>query len=487
MPQRASLALALAVNLIHAPLAKAYSTDELKQDKLAQLPGFVDGVAATEIAAHGVAGAAVTVTYKGEVILDRGYGYADIDRHIPVDPQKTLFRIGSITKLLTWTAVMQQVELGRIDLNVDISKYLDFDIPRTSLKPITMLNLMAHSAGFNEQYNIHAEDVAHFVPYAKWIKENIPAQIREPGIEVQYSNYGAALAGYIVQRVSGEPYERYVENHIFHPLGMTDATLQQPLTGPRVASGYRVVSGHLVAKPFEMDEVVPAGAASATAADMMRFAEAILNDGRLGPSRILKSDSVRVLESDLLANAPDLPGLAHGFFVEREAGPRMVKHGGDTMDQHSELILAPEADFGVFVAVTGGADAPTARSEIMGAIIGRLFPETPAKRWTGTETPAPTGIYRSDRRDYTKPPNSESDFTIVASGPHAITLTQGGKTTYWEQIKPHIYELVTGARDGGPYDQLEFSGPLGDERMSIASRPAAMFRHIKSPPAGDSK
>lgn len=449
---------------------------------LAELPAFIDGVMAQQIATREVAGAVVTVVSGGEVIFTRGYGHADVDRQIPVDGEKTLFRPGSVSKLFTWTALMQQVEKGRVKLGDDVNKYLDFKIPNTQSKPILVRDLLTHAPGLEDRSGITVDRPAGFVPLGTFLKDNIPTRVRESGVESSYSNYGSAIAGYIVQRVSGEAFPDYVDRHIFGPLGMASATFREPLTGARaenMALGYDFKDGRFVAKPFELySNVMPAGSASATAPDMARFMLAHLGDGALGEARILKPETMRLMRETLHKNAPSLPGMAYGYMVIRESGPRLVGHGGNTADFHSFMILAPEADFGFFVSTTGGQGSYGARTELQNAIIGRVFPEAPVPRWTGTSTP-PVGAYRTNRRTYSEPPQPEFDIKVSASGPHGLVVETRGNKTYWEQIGPQLYEQVTAARVGGPFEKLEFYGPENDRKMSLSSQPHVLYRLVQ--------
>lgn len=451
--------------------------------RLAGIGDFIDGVMAEQIATREVAGAVITIVHKGRVVLTRGYGFADVDKRVPVDAQATLFRPGSVSKMFTWTALMQQVELGKVDLDADVNTYLDYKIPATRTKPIRVRDLLSHTPGMSDVSNITAADMTKLVDYKAWMKANIATREWEPGTEISYSNYGAALAGYIVERVSGEAFPAYVERHIFQPLGMMASTFREPLTGSNaahMATGYTVADGRLTAKPFEYYSIImPAGSASATAPDMARFIQALLRGGELDGKRILKPESVRLMETNSIANAPHLPGMAHGFMVAREAGPRIVGHGGNTTDFHSYLAIAPEADFGFYVSVTGGPASTLARTELSDALIGRLFPQTPAPRFTGTAAAPPTGSYRTNRRDYAKPANPAYDLTLSTSGDHAVVVESAGRKTYWEQIGPNLYEQVTGARTGGPYDRLEFYGTPDAPRLSFATQPHVLYRLVK--------
>ncbi len=190
---------------------------------------WMDGLMPTALDTAQVPGAVVVVVKDGQVLFEKGYGYADYARQVPVDPRKTLFRPGSVSKLFTWTAVMQLVEQGRIDLDADVNRYLDFSIPRYHGAPVTMRDLMTHRAGFSET----ARDLLTYgkapPPLDVVLKRYVPPRIFAPAGGPGYSNYGASLAGYIVQRVSGQPFDDYVDQHIFAPLGMTRSTFAQPL------------------------------------------------------------------------------------------------------------------------------------------------------------------------------------------------------------------------------------------------------------------
>jgi CubicO group peptidase (beta-lactamase class C family) len=450
---------------------------------VAGLEDFVDGVMAQQLATREVAGAVVTVVYRGNILFSRGYGFADVDKGVAVDGQRTLFRPGSVSKMFTWTALLQQVELGRVSLDADVNDYLDFRIPAFEGQPIRVRDLMSHSVGMSDIGGITAPSPDKLVPYTEWIKAHVPQRLWPAGTEISYSNYGTALAGYIVERVSGEPFADYVERHIFAPLGMASTTFREPLPAalaPHMATGYRVTDGRFVAQPFELfSPVMPAGSASSSGPDMARFMTALLNGGTLGKARILKPESVRLLAADARANAPDLPGMAHGFFVVRAAGPRIIGHGGNTGDFHSNMILAPEAGLGFFVSETGGQGSYGGRTELTEALIGRLFPQKPAPR---VAAPAgevlPLGAYRVNRRDYARPVNPERDLKVAAASAGGVTLTNDGSVTYWERIGPMLFERVTGARAGGPYERLRFHGAEGAWRLSFTSQPHVVYHQV---------
>ena len=195
----------------------------------AELETFFDGLMTAQLAAAHIPGATVAVVAEGEVLLAKGYGYADWEQRTPVRGDQTLFRPGSISKLFTWTAVMQLVEAGEIELDADVNTYLDFELPATYPEPITLYDLMAHTPGFEDQgTGLFLRDPADLPPLETYLKENVPARVYPPGEIGAYSNYGSAVAGYIVERVSGEPFEDYIARHILEPLGMTRSTFRSP-------------------------------------------------------------------------------------------------------------------------------------------------------------------------------------------------------------------------------------------------------------------
>src|SRR5829696_8638691 len=196
----------------------------------AEMEAFLDEELGREMEKYHIAGAAVSVVKDGELFFAKGYGYADLENKIPVDPEQTIFRIGSVGKLFTWTAVMQLVEQGKLDLDEDINDYLDFRIPDTYPQPITLKHLMTHTSGFDDRLlESLVSDPNDVGPTREWLISHMPARARPPGDVAAYSSYGTSLAGYIVARVSGEPYNRYIQEHILNPLGMVHTTAQSPI------------------------------------------------------------------------------------------------------------------------------------------------------------------------------------------------------------------------------------------------------------------
>ena len=146
------------------------------------LESFMDGLLTAVLKEKNIAGATLAVIVDGKVTLTKGYGFADIDKQIPVDPKTTLFRIGSITKLFVWTAVMQQVALGKLNLEADINTYLkDFKIPDEFDQPITLKHLMTHTPGFEDRViGLFAKDSTKLLPLGTILKKELPDRVRPP-------------------------------------------------------------------------------------------------------------------------------------------------------------------------------------------------------------------------------------------------------------------------------------------------------------------
>ena len=327
-------------------------------------------------------GAVVVVVKDGQVLLEKGYGFADYERQVPVDPRRTLFRPGSISKLFTWTAVMQLVEQRKLNLDADVNTYLDFKIPPYQGIPVTLRQLMTHRAGFSET----ARDLLTYgkapPPLDVVLKGYVPPRIFAPNEGPGYSNYGASLAGYIVQRVSGEPFDTYIQHHIFTPLGMNDSTFDQPLPAamaPNMAKGY--VTWNQPGPGFEIISMPPAGSLSTTGDDISHFMIAQLQNGRYGGGQILQPQTAQVMHMTRTPAFPDLNGNELGFYQQNINGHRVIAHGGDTNFFHSDLSLFLDDNVGLFISVNGRGKEGMGeflRESLFNAFADRYFPAAAA-------------------------------------------------------------------------------------------------------------
>ena len=373
------------------------------------LKAWLDGLLPYAMKTGDIAGGVIAVVKDGKVLFEQGYGYADVEKHIPMDPDKTLIRPGSTSKLFTWTAVMQLVEQGKIDLDRNVDDYLDFKVSPPKGAPITMRDLMNHKAGFEEGLkDILAKDPEKLPSTEAYLKDHPRPLLFRPGEVPAYSNYGCALAGYIVQRVSGEPFERYVEQHILLPLGMRESTFDQPLPErfrKDLSQGYRTASGE--PQPYELIITRPAGSMTTTAADMTHFMLAHLQQGRLGDYDLLSRQTTQLMHTPSETSLPGFSTMAHGFFFDDKNGHTVIGHGGDTVFFHTELDLLPEDGVGIFYNFNSrGRDGAVygLRKALFDQFMDRYFPraappvDPPALASAVTDAQKIAGHYEESRR-----------------------------------------------------------------------------------------
>jgi CubicO group peptidase (beta-lactamase class C family) len=421
------------------------------------LHSFLDGLVPYALQRGDIAGGTVAVVKGGQLIFAQGYGYADLKSKKPVVADRTLFRPGSVSKLFTWTAVMQLVEQGKLDLDRDVNTYLDFKIPDKFGAPITLRNIMTHSSGFEESVtDTFVEKPEQQYPLRDYLIKRMPARIFPPGKVVAYSNYATTIAGYIVQRVSGEKFEDYIANHIFKPLGMNHASFAQPLPPALqadMATGYKQASDPTPV-PFEVVQASPAGALSATATDMAKFMIAHLHDG----AGLLKPETAKAMHSRNFTFAPELlNGFDLGFYQENRNGHRIIGHAGDTVAFHSDLHLVLDADTGLFLSfnsVGKEGEVQEVRWALFRAFLDRYFPFTPPDERTvadpSKDNARVVGWYTASRR---KDDALALLFTLgqteVAAEPDGtITVAAfkdfSGAVKKWRNVGPLLYREVGG-------------------------------------------
>ena len=371
----------------------------------AELAAFLDGMMTSGMRDKHVAGATVAVVKDGQLFYASGYGYADVAKRAPVNPERSLFRIGSTSKLFTWTAVMQLVEQGKLDLDTDVNKYIDFKIPATYPQPITLRSIMTHTPGFEEDgRDLITDDTTKMFQLGTWLSTHIPARVRPPLTYSSYSNYATALAGYIVQRVSGEPYDDYIEKHVLAPLGMTQTTTRQPLPArlrTDMSNGYIFAGGVYQPEKFEIVNAPPAGSIASSATDMAKFMISHLNNakGLLAESTAIK------MHSRAFGHDPRIPGFALGFYEQSSHGLRIIGHGGDTRWFHTDLALIPEEKLGVFVSYNTASGGELSFGPFLTQFLDHYYPTPPSvvapSAEAAKEAARVAGEYEFNRRSYT--------------------------------------------------------------------------------------
>jgi CubicO group peptidase (beta-lactamase class C family) len=421
----------------------------------AELEAFMDGVVETQLAAYNTAGATVAVVKNGALFFAKGYGYADIKERKRVQADKTLFRIASISKLFVWTAVMQLVEQGKLDLNTDVNTYLtQFKIPDTYDEPITLSHLMTHTAGFEEHIlHLFVKDADLLLPLGDILAKELPARVRPPDVIVSYSNHGTAIAAYIIEQVSGKPWNEYVEQNILKPLEMTQTTFRQPVPQELledISKGYTYSGGEFQEQAFVYVPLAPVASASSTATDMANFMIAHLESGRFGDSHIFHAKTAHQMHRALFRHAQEVNPIAHGFFDISRNGQWVIGHNGNILYFHSQIALLPEQNVGLFVSYNsqGGAKAARKTYELF---MNRYYPPGNIQMPTPIEN-APdrlqrfTGSYFSSRRvhsRFTKLGALLQTVKISLTDDGALKTT-GSETTRWIETKPLIFRKENG-------------------------------------------
>ena len=424
----------------------------------AELEAFIDGVMAAHMPSRDIPAATISVVRDGELFFAKGYGYADREQNIPVEADRTLFRPGSTSKLFTWTAVMQLAERGQLDLDADVNTYLtSFQIPATYPEPVTMKHILTHTAGFEDGslgYLI-VKDQDKLVSMREALAAHMPDRVNPPGAWSSYSNWGTALAGLIVEEISGMSFPEYIEKNIFEPLQMDHSTFREPLPedlAPDMAVGYRQKNGLYEPGYFEfISDFGPAGALSSTATDMANFMIAHLQLGRFGDQRILEEATARQMHSRLHTADPRVPGMAYGFYESDVLGQHVIGHGGDTVFFHSDLALFPEHNVGLFVSYV--AHGGLARGELVEAFVRRYFPyEEPVvpeppedfaergKKYAGNYR-----LIRHNWSDLEKLMSLASKITVSVM-PDGTLMTSAvlEDPWHWVEIEPNLFQQIDG-------------------------------------------
>ena len=437
-----------------AVLANPSSADVSPALTQSDADAWLDGFMPYTLESNDIAGAAVVIVKDGQVLTQRGFGYADVAARKRVDAATTMFRAGSISKLFTWTAVMQLVEQHKIDLDADINQYLDFKIPPYEGKPITVRNLMTHTPGFEEAFKGGIRFSGQVPPLDEVLKHMLPERVYAPGTTPAYSNYGAGLASYIVQRISGIPFEEYVERNIFAPLNMTHSSFRQPLPAqlaPFMSQGYPKAS--VDAKPYELISIPGAGSVAVSAADMAKFMIAHLNQG----AGLIKPETALLMHDPSHVTLPGTDRMALGFYELQVNGLSAIAHGGDLNYFHSDMWIFPTKNVGLFISMnSAGANNATEaiRIALFEQFADRYFPAAnaaaPVELPTAKEhAQMLTGNYISSRGSFTNFVDvlnlaGQVKISLDKDGRPSVPEILGGPPHKWIEVAPFVWQAANG-------------------------------------------
>lgn len=412
---------------------------------ISELEVFVDGYMENYIGITS-AGAGIVIMKNGEVVLSKGYGYSDIENKIKINPNKTIFEWASVSKTITWAAVMQMVEQGKIDLNEDIRTYLPTNF-LTKLKydePITMLHLMHHNAGFEEwNFDLGYQDPTQLNTLEKGLKIAEPTQVYRPGEVVAYSNFSTALAGYIVERVSGQAFDEYVDENIFTPLGMNTAEYNTANNSDK-AKGYALVASEQFQeyRPFYMS-LYPAGGINGTTEDLAKFAATLLSDENSSPLLFKNPETLRTFLSPSYTVPNGMIGNAHGFW-EYKGNYRGITHAGNTDSFSSNLHVVPEENFAVVITANQAGDMNTTFG-LTEALVGDKSDLVKSKELTDVDVLE--GLYITARREHSSFINLYYYLMLLHVKPlseNEIEVNLAGMKSNYVQTGPNLYEMTDG-------------------------------------------
>ena len=340
------------------------------------LQRIVDGIVRPLLDAEHIPGAAVTIARDGRIVFAQGYGLANVETRTPVDGDRTLFRIGSTTKLLTALAVMQLVDAGKISLDDPVSRWVKTPrIESRFAEPVRVRHLIDHTGGFDQigdearRLVWSAEDR---LPLDRFLETQLRT-IRPPGEAATYDTYGISLAGLVVERASGQPYASYMRNRFFRPLGMARSFVEAPDSmRSSLAPGYGWVNGAFVRQRYEYYASTPASSVDATASDMARLMIALLGDGNAAGGRLFSASMARRVRQPQHPEQ-NVKSFSYGFWEDEANGQRVIHHGGSMLGYEGELMLVPDRGIGLYVIYNRESEAgggpttlgPTLRNRLL--------------------------------------------------------------------------------------------------------------------------
>lgn len=445
----------LAFSLISMLLAVNTNAAGANLDNPDVVAAFVDGVVEPLMSNNNSPAGTVAIIKDGQLIFAKGYGFQNKEKNIPVDVATTLFRPGSTSKLFTWVAVMQLVEQGQLDLDTDVNTYLNnFKIEDTFDRPVTLRDIMTHTAGFEDGalgYLI-IDDPDKVIPLADAMELYQPLRVNPPGAQTAYSNYATAVAGLIVSNVSDLSFNDYIKQNILDPLGMNNSSFEEPLPkhlADNMATSYSLENGKYIEKPFEIiANFGPAGSMSATATDMMKFAQAIINGGELNGQRILKESTLTEMLTRNFSHDDRLMGMALGFYETEHNGIRVVGHGGDTSWFHSDLSIDLRDNLAFFVSFAGPGGS-TVRSTFVDAFYNEFFPSAEASPVPPADFSERAGLYAGDysfwRGNFSsieRAMRSVSSVKIMPSKDNTLTLVFAGKAKQYAEVEKNLFRQM---------------------------------------------
>ncbi|MEC1966532.1 beta-lactamase family protein [Bacillus cereus] len=341
---------------------------------------FTNKVIPEKMKKENAAGVALVVVKDNQILFQKGFGFSDKEKNTPIDPKKTVFRLASISKVFTASAVMQLVEQGKIDLNKDIVNYMGgLKYQNNMGEPVTMEHLLTHTTGF-DYVDPRPEDIHYqendYTMLKDYVEDNMPTVVRKPGDTYTYDNFASMLQGYIVQNLTNTPFYKYMAKNIFYPLEMHNSSfVMTNFIKEKLATGYDAKGNAIPfyqTRPTDM----PQGSMFSTGSDVANFMIAQLNDGKFKNNQILQKETVEDMQKTKFALHPKYPNMTYGFeFFSPQShnGQYVFGKGGNIPGFSSLMWLIPEHKIGVFVVTN--KDSSALPVEVFDDFMNQYFPD----------------------------------------------------------------------------------------------------------------
>ncbi len=430
-----------------------------------ELESFLDAYLAEQMEEWHIPGVVFVLVKDGEVLLSKGYGYADLEKQILFDPEQTILTTASVGKAFTALAILQLYEQGFVDLNEDVRPYInDFQLPDVHPGILTFHNLLTHTDGFEARMiGVAGLSEDDLLPLEELLETYMPTQIYSPGEYMTYGNFAANLAGYLVAEISGNTFEQYMAENILIPLGMTSSTFDQHLSDEMMANlavGYEYQDGDYERMPFLYIRYAPEGGLRTTAADLTRFMLALLNSGQYEGPHILDDDTTQLMFTQQFAPHPRMAGITYGLFEHLENDQRVYLRDGDGIGTKSRMVFLPDQDMGFYISYNSGDN--NLRLNIISAFLDHYFPTE------GADVPVPmvayedrarkfVGTYRPLQADITSFAKSQyffaglievtvNDKGYLVTQPTGMGDVMGGfeGINQWVEVEPLYFKRVDG-------------------------------------------
>jgi len=336
------------LNINYATSASAKGKVEVNKDTVKE---FIDQYLKENMKKDNVPGTAVVIIKDNKEIFKKGYGYSDLENKVLVDPDKTTFPVASVSKLFTATAIMKLYEDGKIALNKNVDNYIKpFSVENSYSDSVTCANLLTHTSGVDEASELdggtlNEKDVKSQEHY---ISKHLPKVVRKPNTVSRYSNEGYNLLGYIIEKVSGENYQEYVQKNILDSLGMKDSFIR--VKNESTAKGYEYNNGKYTSLNLAYQYNLGSSGVIATSADMGKFMQCHLNKGQFNGKSMLKPKTEELMQKKEFANNDKLAGMGYGFIRSDRNEKLIIKHEGALPGYTASMFLVPDENLGVYIS-----------------------------------------------------------------------------------------------------------------------------------------